>query len=195
MPDLNKQTPPEDPLRPHSYDGIREYDKRLPNWWLFTLYGTIVFSLFYWMYFHFSGVGSDDRENLARELAAIDAAKQASQLGNLTDDQLAAMSRDPAVVAAGQATFSTYCVSCHLPSLRGKSENPVAVGPNLIDDEWLHGGMPSDIRNTITNGVVEKGMLAWGPILGERKIVELVAFVLSKNESPPGGDGSAGEAK
>jgi cytochrome c oxidase cbb3-type subunit 3 len=186
MSDLNKPNPPEDPLRPHSFDGIQEYDKRLPNWWLFTLYGTIVFSLFYWLYFHMSGVGGDDYKDLARELASIEAAKKASMAGGLGSDDLAKMSQDPAIVAAGEATFAGYCVACHMPGLRGPDESPVAIGPNLIDDVWIHGGTAADIHRTITNGVVEKGMLAWGPVLGDQKINELVAFILSKQESSAG---------
>lgn len=186
MPDLNKQTPPEDPLRPHSYDGIQEYDKPMPNWWLFTLYGTIVFSLFYWLYYHLSGVSGDEYKDLARELAAIETAKQASPAGNLEGEAFISMSRDPAVVAEGEATFGLYCVACHMAGLRGPDESPIAIGPNLVDDIWIHGGTPADIQRTITDGVPEKGMVSWGPVIGDQKIVELVAFILSKQEASAG---------
>ncbi len=46
-----------DQVLDHDFDGIQEYDNRLPNWWLWILYGTIVFALGYWLFFHTFGVG------------------------------------------------------------------------------------------------------------------------------------------
>ena len=126
--------PPEDSVREHTYDGIQEYNKRLPNWWLFTLYGSIVFGFFYWFYFHRSGVGTFDKEQLAQKLAAIEAAKESGQANILDDDGLWALSKDPKAVAAGQATFEANCIACHLKSLRGKEESPTAIGPSLVDN-------------------------------------------------------------
>ena len=181
MSDPFARPPPGDAFRPHSYDGIREYDKRLPNWWLWTFYLTIVFSVVYWFYFYTTRVGADDATRVTAELNRIEAAKLAA-IGSLNDDVLWQMSRNPAFVAAGQATFAANCVSCHLASLRGRDEAPMAVGPNLTDNKWIHGGQPLDLFHTVDQGVAAKGMPTWGPLLGAKKVTEVVAFVLSHHD-------------
>lgn len=187
MSEQNKPSmpPSEVELRPHTYDGIQEFDNRLPNWWLFTLYGAVAFSLVYWMFYHTTGMGMRDEEVLAQRMEAVNEARLASSMGSLTDAQLWEMSRDPKFVNAGKAVFNTTCVACHLVSLRGKEENPAAVGPSLVDNVWIHGSKPGDLRRTVTNGVTEKGMPTWGPVLGDRKVVEVVAYVLSHHKEPP----------
>jgi cytochrome c oxidase cbb3-type subunit 3 len=184
MPREEKTRPPEDSIREHTYDGIQEYNKRLPNWWLFTLYGSIVFSFFYWFYYHQTGVGSFDKEILAEKLVAIEETRLANQ-GQVFDDAgLWAMSQDADAVAAGKATYEANCVACHLASLRGKEELPAAIGPSLVDSEWIHGGNPSDVMTVIVSGVPDKGMLAWGSILGEKRISEAAAYILSHHTPP-----------
>lgn len=168
--------PDHDPegLRPHSYDGIQEYDKRLPNWWLFTLYGAIIFSIGYWAYFHWTGHIQD---GWVRVQSQIDALKLAAAGNSAAPDgrKLWEMSREPDVVAAGEKTFMSTCAACHGADLKG------GIGQNLSDASWVHGGTPSEIYTTITQGVLDKGMPSWGPLLGAQRISELVAFVISKN--------------
>ena len=174
-------TPPtEDPLRPHTYDGIREFDKRLPNWWLFTLYGAILFWIGYWSYFESWHEGRNGPQQLAVALQRIETQKlSAVAATHLDDATLWRMSRNPQFVEAGRATFNSICASCHLSSLRGKSENPTAVGVDLTDQVWIHGGRPTEIIQTVTNGVPAKGMPTWGPVFGPKRITEVVAYVLS----------------
>ncbi len=168
-------------FRPHVYDGIREYDKRLPNWWLYTLYITIAFWLGYWGYYEWFRAGPSGPQRVEAALAQIEAQKLASNK-TLDDATLWQMSRNPTFVEAGRATFNSNCVACHLASLRGKGESPTAIGPDLTDQVWIHGGRPTEILNTVTNGVLVKGMPTWGPILGQKKISEVVSYVLSKHK-------------
>lgn len=169
-------TEDEDRLREHSYDGIQEFDKRLPNWWLFTLYGAIAFSFCYWLYNHSLGVRDRSIENLHAELNRIQMAKAASDISAISNEDLWKMTQDKAVVAAGAETFRTTCAACHGPDLKGN------IGPNLLDDVWLHGGTPKDVVNTISKGVLDKGMPAWGPVLGDQRVLEAAAFVMSHHK-------------
>src|SRR5690606_13890261 len=107
---------------------IEEFNKRLPNWWLFTLYGAIAFTIGYWFYYAQSGIPLNDGEKIERELARIEAAKMASDL-IIDDEHLWQMSRNAAFVDAGRETYNSLCVACHLASLKGKAESPAAIGP------------------------------------------------------------------
>lgn len=171
-----------DELRHHIYDGIQEYDKRMPNWWLFTLYGAIVFAVLYWGYYQWAG---HMQPGYARVEKQIEEFQKSALAGGAapTDVQLWKMSRDPSVVEAGQKIYTANCVACHGPTLEG------GIGQNLIDAAWIHGGTPTDIYNTVTKGVLDKGMPVWGPVLGAGRITDVVAFIISKNptiQQPPG---------
>lgn len=170
--------PGEDPIRAHVFDGIAEYDRRLPNWWLVTLYAGIIFAIVYWMVTqHFSR--ATDETRLAAEMQRIEAEKIAASANAPDDATLWTMSRNPVFVDAGRATFQSTCASCHNAALTG------GIGPNLVDDVWLHGGSPSEVLKTVNEGVLAKGMPNWGPVLGGKKVSEVVAFILSKH-TPPG---------
>ena len=74
----------------------------------------------------------------------------------------------------GRAIYKANCVACHGAELHG------GIGPNLVDSTWIHGDKPEEIVATITNGVPAKGMPTWGPILGNEKIGEVAAYIISK---------------
>lgn len=170
-----------DKLRHHIYDGIQEYDKRMPNWWLFTLYGAIVFSVIYWGYYQWAG---HMQPGYVRVEKQIEEFQKSALAGGAVPSaiQLWNMSRDPAIVESGQKIYMANCVACHGQNLEG------GIGQNLVDATWVHGGTPTDIYNTITKGVLDKGMPVWGPVLGAGRINDVVAFIISKNptiQQPP----------
>lgn len=174
--------PAEDNLRPHSYDGIQEYDKRLPNWWLYTLYGAIAFAIVYWFAYQIAHIMPTDAAKVDAALAQIAAAKMSTSIDVSNDDKFWEMSKNGVFVDAGKQTFNSLCIPCHLASMKGKTENPAAVGPNLVDTAWIHGGTPKEVYKTVSGGVLAKGMPAWEPVLGQKKTVEVVAYILSHHE-------------
>jgi cytochrome c oxidase cbb3-type subunit 3 len=163
-------------LLDHDYDGIQEFDQKLPNWWLFTLYITIIFSVFFWVVRHQWMEGKFDLVKLEAELAMVEEAAVAQTLEMLNDEALYAFAEDAEWVAKGETIFVQNCAQCHLEDLSG------SVGPNLVDDEWIHGSNPTDMYNTVKNGVLEKGMQPWDGLLSPKQMAEVVAYVISKQE-------------
>jgi cytochrome c oxidase cbb3-type subunit 3 len=149
-------------------DGIEEYDNPLPDWWLGLFWFTIIWALAYAVHYHFIAHRSYEKQ-LAAEMAA------AAEQWPAQEQSAATLSFSAEAVSAGEAIYTQNCVVCHGQDMTG------GIGPNLLDPDWIHGGTAADVVRTITDGVPEKGMLTWGPILGPEKINEVAAYVIMKN--------------
>ncbi len=164
-------------IMPHSYDGIQEYDQSLPNWWLFTLFGSMAFAFLYWMACFVTETAADDRVTLNAELDALEA-RQLAAVKNLDDATLWKMSRNTQTVAEGQAVYNSLCFTCHAPNLAGIK----GLGFRLNDDLWVHGNTPTAIFNNISEGITFEGKptgMAAQKVLGTGRIAAVTAFLLS----------------
>lgn len=191
----NKAPTQQDEKIIHVYDDIREADNDLPQWWLITFFGTIIFGLGYWFVFHEFRTSPLPMEAYAEELE-----RTAPKGGPVSAEFLVALSNDPDDVEIGHAVFTTNCVVCHEAQGQGK------IGPNLTDGVWIRGGAPEQIFETVAKGSLTAGMPGWEAVLGRHKTEQVVAYVLTlrgKNVPgkepqgepwPPAGDTSAADA-
>ncbi len=159
----------------HNYDGIQEYDNYMPRWWLTTLWLSIFFGIGYWGYYQTFTVGNSSAERYRIEQEAYDAkmAALAAERGEWTDARIEKLTDDATAVAAGQEVFKMNCAACHGQQGEG------LIGPNLTDDEWLHGGSPMEIFASVKDGWLEKGMPAWGTMIGEEKVSQVAAYIMT----------------
>lgn len=168
----------------HEYDGIRELDNHLPPWWKGILYGSIVWAAGYLMVYHFLGSMPLSGAEYERELAV--AAEQvrayrASQPVEAIDENNLTYSADGAILANGKSVFaSNNCQQCHRSDGGGN-----AIGPNLTDPYWIHGGTIKNVFQTIKNGVVEKGMPAWGKVMSPTDVRDVAFYVMSLQGTNP----------
>jgi len=162
-------------LRDHVVDGIREYDQQLPRWWLVILFGVIGFSIVYWLVMDDRSFEGQTDAQLEAKLAAIETKRLENSIDVTDDARFREMAGNAQFVSAGKETYESFCVACHGKDLEG------GIGFNLVDSEWVHGSAPSAIYTTIADGVVEKGMQAWESQLGQKRIAEVVAYILDQN--------------
>lgn len=161
----------QDPKVVHVYDDIEEEDNRLPNWWLFILFATIVFSFGYWFVYHTAKLRPLPGESYSQAVEAIVAARIAANPASA--EALLALSRDPEALAVGAEVFRTTCAACHGPNGEG------IIGPNLTDRNWIHSPDPEEILRGVREGYPTKGMPAWEPIIGPERSLRAAAYVLT----------------
>jgi cytochrome c oxidase cbb3-type subunit 3 len=163
----------------HVWDeDLVELNNPLPRWWLNMFYITLFFGIGYLVLYPglgtFKGVlGWTSIGQYQREIDLADA-----QFGPLfkkyAEMDIVAVADDPDARRMGERMFVSYCATCHGSDARG------ARGfPNLRDNDWLYGGAPETILQTILGG--RSGMMpAWKDALGgEQGVADMTEFVFS----------------
>jgi len=163
----------------HDYDGIRELDNRLPPWWLYGFYLTILVGCIYLWRYHVSHTAPLSAEEYAVSVAKADEQVQEylKKKGESVDENTVTVIKDAGQLAAGKAIFLKSCVACHKEDARGD------VGPNLTDDYWLHGGDIKSIFKTIRYGI--NAMPQWQNSYSNKEIAEVASYVKSLHGTNP----------
>ena len=168
----------------HVWDGdLREMNNPLPRWWVWLFIITVLFSAAY--LFLYPGLGSHPGKLGWSQKGQYEAemAKGQQEIAPLYAkfDSMSAedVTRDPQALAIGERLFLNNCAQCHGSDARGSKGFP-----NLTDGDWLHGGTPDRVKETITKGRIG-AMPPMAAAVGTPDDVKNVAhYVLSLSGSP-----------
>ena len=165
----------------HDYDGIHELDNRLPRWWVYGFYFTILFGTVYIYRYHISHTAPLPQEELqiAMHDAEIQKENYLKSAADKVDENTVTLNADPSFVGDGQKLFTTNCAPCHGDKGQG------IVGPNLTDDYWLHKGDIKDIFKTIKYGYPEKGMKSWKDDFAPVQIAKIANYIKTLHGTNP----------
>ncbi|MDK1388290.1 cytochrome-c oxidase, cbb3-type subunit III [Sinorhizobium sp. 8-89] len=183
----------------HEWDGIRELNNPMPRWWVYSFYATIIWAIGYAIAYPSwpmltdatKGVlGYSSRSEVSVELANAKAA-QAGNLERIASSSLDEIIADPQLqqfaVSAGASAFKVNCAQCHGSGAAGGKGFP-----NLNDDDWLWGGKPDEIYQTIAHGIRHASdgetrvseMPSFAEMLEPEQLKQTAAFVVSLTGTP-----------
>jgi cytochrome c oxidase cbb3-type subunit III len=202
----------------HSFDGIEELNNPLPKWWSTFFLLTIIWGFGYLLVYpglgNWQGLfGWQSANKMVLSLAESKAQAEQAQENHLLvqyDREVNAadakygpifkayaarsiedLAADKAALKVGQRLFLQNCSQCHGSDARGTTGFP-----NLTDQDWLFGGTPEKIKESIMYGRQASGMMAWGPMIGgEPAVKDVAAYVLSlSGRTAKEGNPSSGQA-
>ena len=171
----------EDYLTDHSYDGIQEYDNPLPGWWKLLFWGSFVFSVLYWVWFHvYPG-----KSIIETWEAQVEEAFQQGygRFGDLdqTPANLVRLSKDADAMQVASSLFqSRVCSTCHANDGGGKP----GLGANFCDDNAINFTRIEEIPEIIRNGVDGTSMTAQST-LSDAEVTLLAAYVANFRGTTP----------
>lgn len=204
----------------HSFDGIQELNNPLPKWWSTFFLLTIIWAFGYIAFYGLGGwtglLGwkssnqgimniaeskAKTAEYLAKDSGVLvqydrEVAQADAKYGPIFDAYAARtiedLSTDKEALQVGQRLFIQNCAQCH-----GSDAHGTTGFPNLADNDWLYGGTPDKIKESIMHGRTAMGMAAWAGMLGgETGVKEVAAYVISLSGRSVNPDlAKAGKAK
>ncbi len=183
---------PENRTTGHVYDGIEEFDNPLPKWWFQMFIVSMIFTVIYLALYPGLGqwkgfLGWTSVNQLERQQEKASVQYQASY-GVYSKMSVKDLADEPRAMKMASRLFANNCAVCHAADGSG------ALGfPNLTDNDWLYGGSPEKIKETLVLGR-QAAMPAWSAILGEKGINEVAQYVLNiSGQEHDAAQSSAGE--
>jgi cytochrome c oxidase cbb3-type subunit 3 len=174
-----KVTVAEDGSNGHVWDeDLREMNNPMPMWWVGLFVITVIFGLAY--LFLYPGLG-----NYAGKLGWSEVKEYEAEVAK-TNEKIAPiyakyaamsvedLSKNEDAKGIGQRLFLNNCAQCHGSDARGSRGFP-----NLTDSDWLHGGDPEKIKETIVNGRIGMMPPMAGALGTEDDVKNVANYVLS----------------
>ncbi|AXY42452.1 cytochrome-c oxidase, cbb3-type subunit III [Halomonas sp. JS92-SW72] len=160
----------------HAADGIEEYDNPLPRWWFQLYVGTVIFSLGYLVLYpglgNFAGVLGWTQEGQWEEEVARAEERFTPIFAQYQEIPIPELARDADAMQVAERIYLNNCAVCHGSNAQG------GYGfPNLTNDDWLYGGEPEQIVQTLVRG--RNGLMPSWQQLGETNIENVTQHVLA----------------
>ncbi|PWV81670.1 cytochrome-c oxidase, cbb3-type subunit III [Halomonas sp. A11-A] len=160
----------------HAADGIEEYDNPLPRWWFQLYVGTVIFALGYLVLYpglgNFAGVLGWTQEGQWEEEVARAEERFTPIFAQYQEIPIPELARDADAMQVAERIYLNNCAVCHGSNAQG------GYGfPNLTNDDWLYGGEPEQIVQTLVRG--RNGLMPSWQQLGETNIENVTQHVLA----------------
>jgi len=172
----------------HDYDGIRELDNRLPPWWLYGFYVSIIFAAVYLWRFHVSHTAPSSQQEYEQsvQVAELKIQEYLKKKGDAVNENTVTVLTSADDISAGKKIFITSCSACHKEAGGGD------VGPNLTDDYWLHGGDVKSIFKVVKYGI--NAMPQWQNAYSNKQLAQISSYIKSlRGTNPPNAKAPQGE--
>lgn len=168
----------------HVWDeDLTEMNNPMPRWWMWMFVITIVFSLGYLALY--PGLGAfagqlgwsqigEYKQEMAKGQAQIEPLY--ARFASMKPEEVAG---DAQAMAIGERLFMNNCAQCHGSDARGSKGFP-----NLTDGDWLHGGDPEKISETLHKGRVGNMPPMAAAVGSAEDVRNLAHYVMSLSGSP-----------
>ncbi|CAI9428776.1 Cytochrome c oxidase subunit III [Candidatus Ornithobacterium hominis] len=129
-----KQTEEEEQaiLLDHGFDGIKELDNSLPQWWLALFYLGCIYMVIYIVAYFTTDFAHPIEEFNVETAMLQEQADEWIKSNDITIAEAENFYQDEAAIERGKVIYENICATCHTKSGGG------SVGPNLTDDYWIN---------------------------------------------------------